>query len=259
MTRVLASPSLSVYLRCRASGSLARLAASPAAGFMLNLTIAALFLLGTHFGIAAPSLRADLTSRVGERAYRLLYSLVAVVALVWLVTAWRDAPLVPLWPSGAVVRHLALALMPLAFLLVVCAVTAANPTVLGQQPDPDAASPAVGIIRVTRHPFMWGVALWAALHLLANGDAASVLFFASFIVLAVVGARRIDARRTRENAAGWGVFLQVTSNLPFAAIIERRQRLVTSEIGLWRAALALGLYVVFLWLHPWLFGVSPLG
>jgi len=259
MTRVLASPLLSVYLRCRASGSLACLAASPAAGFMLNLTIAALFLLGTHFGIAAPSLRADLISRIGERAYRLLYSLVAVVAMVWLITAWRDAPLHPLWATGAVVRHLALTLMPLAFLLVVCAVTAANPTVLGQKPDPDAASPAAGIIRVTRHPFMWGVALWALLHLLANGDAASVLFFGSFIVLAMVGTWRIDTRRTRENASGWGVFLQATSNLPFAAIVERRQRLVVGEIGLWRAALALGLYVVFFWLHPWLFGVSPLG
>lgn len=226
---------------------------------MLNLSIAALFMLGTHFGIAAPSLRADLIGRTGERAYRLLYSLVAVVALVWLITAWRAAPLHALWPTSVVVRHLALALMPLAFLLVVCAVTAANPTVLGQKPDPDAASPAVGIIRVTRHPFMWGVALWALLHLLANGDVASVLFFGSFIVLALAGTWRIDARRTRENAPGWGVFLQATSNLPFAAIVERRQRLVLGEIGLWRAALALGLYVAFVWLHPWLFGVGPLG
>jgi uncharacterized membrane protein len=68
----------------------------------------------------------------------------------------------------------------------------------------------------------------------------------------------IDARRTRENAPGWGVFLQATSNLPFAAILQRRQRLAPGEIGLWRVAAALGLYVLFLWLHPWLFGVSPL-
>jgi uncharacterized membrane protein len=63
----------------------------------------------------------------------------------------------------------------------------------------------------------------------------------------------------RENAPGWGVFLQVTSNLPFAAILERRQKLVLPEIGLWRVALALGLYVAVFWLHPMLFGVAPLG
>ena len=145
-------------------------------------------------------------------------------------------------------------------LLVVCAVTAANPTVVGQRPIPTPQSPASGIIRVTRHPFMWGVALWALLHLLANGDQASVIFFGSLAVLALAGTFLIDARRTRENAPGWGVFLQATSNLPFAAILRAPAKLVPGEIGLWRAALALGpLRRCFFWLHPWLFGVSPLG
>jgi uncharacterized membrane protein len=226
---------------------------------MLNLTVAALFLIGTHFGIASTSLRAELIARVGEGAYRAIYSLLAVVALVWLVMAWRAAPVIQLWQVGAGLRHLAVALMPAAFLLLVCALTAPNPTVVGQRPDPDAASPAVGIIRITRHPFMWGVALWAFLHLLANGDEASLVFFGSLAVLALAGTFLIDARRTRENSPGWGVFLQATSNLPFAAIVEGRQRLAWGEIGLWRLAVALAVYVVFFWLHPWLFGVSPLG
>lgn len=226
---------------------------------MLNLFVAALFLIGTHLGIASTSLRAELIARVGESAYRALYSLLAMVAIAWLILAWRQAPLLPLWSAGTGLRHLALALMPIAFLLLVCAITASNPTVVGQRPDPDAGSPATGIIRVTRHPFMWGVALWATLHLLVNGDEASLIFFGTFLVLAVGGTFLIDARRTRENAPGWGVFLQATSNLPLAAIVDRRQRFAIGEIGLWRVALALALYVSILWLHPWLFGVSPLG
>lgn len=226
---------------------------------MLNLAIAALFLVGTHFGIASTPLRGELIERVGERTYRILYSLLAIVALAWVITAWRAAPFVPLWQAGAGLRHLALTLMPIAFLLVVCAVTAPNPTVIGQRPDPDAAAPATGIIRVTRHPFMWGVGLWSVLHLLVNGDQAALLFFGSFAVLALGGTFLIDARRLRENAPGWGVFLQATSNLPFGAILERRQRFAAREIGLWRVALSLALYVLFLWLHPSLFGVSPLG
>jgi uncharacterized membrane protein len=46
--------------------------------------------------------------------------------------------------------------------------------------------------------------------------------------------------------------------VPFAAILQRRQRFVPREIGLSRVALALGLYVLLLWAHPHLFGVSPL-
>ena len=226
---------------------------------MLNLITAALFLIGTHFGIASTSLRGELVARIGEGAYRAVYSLLALVALVWLAMAWRAAPLVPLWEAGPGLRHLTAALMPLAFLLLVCAVTSPNPTVVGQRPDPDAASPAVGVVRITRHPFLWGVNLWALLHLLANGDEASLIFFGSLALLAFAGTFLIDARRTRENAPGWGVFLQATSNLPFAAIVERRQKLHLGEIGLWRAALALAVYVLLFGLHPWLFGVSPLG
>ena len=226
---------------------------------MLNLITAALFLIGTHFGIASTSLRGELVTRLGERGYRAIFSLLALVALVWLVMAWRAAPVVVLWEAGQGLRHLAAALMPLAFLLLVCAMTSPNPTVVGQRPDPDAASPAVGAIRITRHPFMWGVTLWALLHLLANGDEGSLIFFGCLAVLALAGTFLIDARRTRENAPGWGVFLQATSNLPFAAILERRQKLHLNEIGLWRAALALAVYVVLFGLHPWLFGVGPLG
>ncbi len=226
---------------------------------MLNLAVAALFLLGTHFGIASTSLRRQLIGLIGEGPYRALFSLLALAALAWLVFAWAAAPFVPLWEAGIGLRHLVATLMPLPFLLVTCAVTAPNPTMTGQRPDPDAGAPATGIVRVTRHPLMWGVGLWALLHLAANGDQASLLFFGALALLALVGTVLIDQRRTRENAPGWGVFLQATSSLPFVAIIERRQKLVPGEIGLWRIALALALYVAVFWLHPMLFGVAPLG
>ena len=225
---------------------------------MLDLALAALFLLGTHFGIASTSLRGQVIARTARALPRPLFS-PGASRFAWLVSAWARAPVLPLWDTSVGVRHLAAGLMPLAFLLVTCAVTAPNPTVVGQRPDPDAAAPVTGIIRVTRHPFMWGVGLWALLHLAANGDAASVIMFGTIAVLALAGTALIDRRRTRENAPGWGVFLQATSNLPFAAIVERRQRLNPGEIGLWRLALALALYVALFWLHPRLFGVTPLG
>ncbi|MCS6878696.1 MAG: NnrU family protein [Geminicoccaceae bacterium] len=225
---------------------------------MRDLLIAALFFLGTHLGIPNSPLRAQLVAAIGERAYRVLFSLVALAALGWLVHAWRAAPFVPLWTPGPVLRRLPLLAMPFACLLFVCALTQRNPTALGQAPDPDAAEPARGIVRITRHPMMWAVAIWAAVHVLAKGDLASSIFFGSFLLLALAGAAAIDARRTEARPPGWGVFLQRTSNLPFRAVLERRQRLVPSEIGLPRAVAALALYVALIWLHPRLFGVAAI-
>ncbi len=225
---------------------------------MENLVVAALFFVGTHLGVSSSSLRPALVGRLGERAYLALYSLLSLLAIVWLVSAWNAAPQVELWTPGAGLRHLTVALMPLAFLLVVAGLSAPNPTAVGQRPDPDAREPATGILRVTRHPFLWGVGLWAALHTLANGDLASLVFFGGFAALAIAGTFLIDAKRTRAGTQGWGVFLQRTSNVPFVAVLQRRQRLSLREIGLARAALALALYVAVLWAHPLLFGVSPL-
>lgn len=224
---------------------------------MGNLVVAALFMVGTHLGISSSQLRAELVQRVGERVYRLLYSLLALLAIGWLVEAWRQAPFRPLWEPGPGLAHLPLVVMPVAALLIVCSVTASNPTAIGQRLDPDAPEPATGILRVTRHPFMWGVALWGIAHLLARGDLASVLFFGAFAALALAGTVTIDAKRLRAAPPGWGVFLQATSNVPLVAILQRRQRLAWREIGLPRVAGALALYVLVLWAHPHLFGASP--
>ena len=218
--------------------------------------VATLFLLGTHFGIASTNLRAQVVLSIGERLYLALFSLVSVVAIFWLVSAWRVAPLVPLWLPGATLRALPFLLMPLVLLLFVCALSQPNPTAVGQEVDADATEPARGILRVTRHPLMWGIGLWGIGHMLAKGDLASILFFGALTALALVGTVLIDARRTNRNPPGWGVFLQRTSSLPFQAIVQGRQRLVMAEIGLTRVAAALGLYVALIWVHGWLFGAA---
>ena len=223
---------------------------------MSNLVVATLFLLGTHFGIASTNLRQQVVESIGERLYLALYSIISLVAIVWLVSAWRAAPLVQLWVPGAALTALPFFLVPLALLLQVCALCQPNPTAVGQEVDADAAEPARGMLRVTRHPLMWGVGLWAIAHILAKGDLASLLFFGAFATLALAGTVLIDARKTRRNPPGWGVFLQRTSNLPFAAILQGRQRLELGEIGLLRVAVAFGLYVVLLWAHGWLFGAA---
>jgi len=102
---------------------------------------------------------------------------------------------------------------------------------------------------------MWAIGLWGIAHVLANGDLAGLLAFGSLAFLALAGTLAIDARRSRVNPPGWGVFVQCTSNLPFKAVLDRRQRLVPGEIGRTRIAIALLIYVGTVWLHPWFIGV----
>src|SRR5262249_18609134 len=99
---------------------------------------------------------------------------------------------------------------------------------------------------------------WAALHLSLNGNSASLVLFASMLLLSVIGPVLIDAKRQRVFGAKWERFAAVTSNVPFAAIASGRNRLRLAEIGAWRFAVAVALWVVTLAAPPWLFGVSAL-
>jgi len=82
-----------------------------------------------------------------------------------------------------------------AFLLAVIGLTTSNPTIVGEEGR--VARPPEGIVRVTRHPFLIGVGLWAVVHLIANGDLASFIFFGSLAVTALAGTVSIDAKRRR--------------------------------------------------------------
>jgi uncharacterized membrane protein len=218
---------------------------------------AALF-LAIHVLVSGTRLRGAIVARIGETPYKGLFSLASLGALVWLAMAYNRADYVELWDLGAGVRHLALVVMPFACILAVGAFTAPNPTVTGMEGALRAPDAAKGILKVTRHPFLWAVVLWALAHLLANGDLASAVLFGTLLILALVGPPLVDAKRAKSHGEDWQRYLAVTSNLPLAALLSGRARTSVAEIGRWRLAAGLGLYVVLLLVHHLLFGVSPL-
>ncbi len=225
---------------------------------MLQLTLAALFFVGIHFGIAGTRCRDRLIDRLGERAFRGAFSILSLIGLFWLIAAYRQAPYVETWGQSAGFKPVAAAVMLVAFVLVVAGLTTRNPTAVGGAnalTDPDAAR---GMLRITRHPFLWGLSLWALVHLIVNGDAAALVLFGSLLMLCLVGTRSIDAKRRREFGQNWERFAAQTSNVPFLAIVEGRNQLRLREIGWRRLAGALALYLAMLHFHAKLFGVSPL-
>jgi uncharacterized membrane protein len=108
--------------------------------------------------------RDTLIARYGERRYKAVYSLASGAGFVLIVLGMREANVLPVWQPPAWGYPTARWLMPLAFILLAGAYVPSN------------------IKRFTAHPMLWGIFLWALLHLLTNGDLASLLLFGGFAV-----------------------------------------------------------------------------
>jgi len=218
---------------------------------MLNIIAASAYFLLIHFGVSGTRLRDGLVARLGAGPYRGVFALASIVGLVWMIYAYRHAPTVELWVLLGL-RPAAYVLVFIAFLFVVIGLATPSPTRVGME-SKLAQGPDItrGMVRITRHPFLWGVALWASVHLIVNGDAASVILFGSLLVLAIGGTFSIDAKRRRNFGEQWAQFTNATSNIPFAAIAAGRNRLGPAlvEIGVWRWLAAIIIYAVAFYLH----------
>lgn len=219
------------------------------------LIVAALVWIGVHIGIAGTQVRGMLVRRVGDGPFRGLFSAVSIAALVFLVTAWRGSSTEALWYAPSWLRWLLVAAMLVAFLLFVASVSAPNPTMIG--PTGVATRPPRGVQRITRHPMLWSFAIWAAVHIIGNGDTAAIVFFGAFLVTALAGMPSIDAKLARRDPATWHALSATTSIVPFGAIAQGRNRLVLREFGWLTPLIAVVAWALLLHLHPWLFGVAP--
>jgi len=228
---------------------------------MTMLIAAACVFLGLHLFVSGTRLRDGLVGTIGEGAYLGLFSLASIAAIAWLVMSYNaaqagaDDPV--LYTPWIGIRHLAIPVVALAFLLAVPGLLLPNPTSLKQEGAAAKEGTVKGVLRITRHPFLWGVALWAAFHTAANGDEASVLFFGTLLLLSVCGTFSIDAKRRRKMGEAWNGFAAKTSNLPFAAILRGRTSLKLGELFDWRLLAAVAAFAGVLFSHAHLFGVSP--
>lgn len=223
---------------------------------MISLLLASGLFLGIHIFVSGTPLRGVLVGAIGEKAYSGLFALASLGAIVWMSIAYGAAPYQEIWIPEVWARHLTVILVFVGVMLVVLGLTTKNPTSAGQEGALSSDEPAQGIIRITRHPFLWGVVFWAAGHLLARGDLASILLFGTFLLLSLIGPFLIDGKRARRDPEAWARFAAITSWVPFAAIASGRTSLRLGEIGWWRPLVGIVVYLLIaLWAHEWLFGV----
>jgi len=227
---------------------------------MFELMVAALSFAGLHMCVAGTGLRDVLIGSLGAGPYRAVFALTSMFDLWWICKAYPRAYAqdnVSYW-SLPHAQDVAGPIMALAVFLVVGGLTTKSPVAIGdlgmllREPEPR------GMLRITRHPFLWGVMLWSSFHLAANGNAASIVLFSTFLSVAAWGSRSIDKRRERVLGKMWLQYRLQTSTIPFHALATRRTHFVFSEIGVWRVALAVAVFCALVSVHPTLFQASPL-
>lgn len=128
--------------------------------------------------------RAKAIARLGEGTYKILYSLVSLAGLaliVWGFAHYRAAGMVDVWNPPKALKHITVALMLPAVILVVASYIRGR------------------IFAIVKHPMLAGVKLWAAAHLLANGDLGSIILFGSFLGWAVYD--RISLKHRTDSGA----------------------------------------------------------
>jgi uncharacterized membrane protein len=185
---------------------------------MLVLIAGLVLFLGVHMVTTARGTRAALVARLGEGAYKGLYSIVSAVGLVlivWGFGRYRSSGYIPVWDPPSGLLPITLILMWFSFVALVA-----------------AYAPAGKIKGLLRHPMLVGVKAWALAHLLANGDLGSIILFGALLAWAVYD--RIAVKRRGDNGAPRSGFT------------------AGDAISLLAGS---ALYAAMFWLHPWLIGV----
>ena len=227
---------------------------------MAQLWAAAAFFLGIHLLVAGSSARTKIVGVLGERAWLASFSALSIAGISWLAYSFNQAVAGPnhlYWAAPGWAYHLSPLVILVAALFAVIGVTTPNPTAVGAEALAEKPETVKGILRITRHPFLWGATIWALWHVFVNGDKASIIFFGTFALLAMLGTFSIDDKKRKRLGDSWTGFAARTSNLPFAAIFAGRNQLKIGELGWWRILLALVIFGGLFYGHLWLFDVSP--
>lgn len=203
----------------------------------------------THSLLSSKTLRPTLVDKLGGVGFMLTYSVIAFATFVPLVRTYfahkHSGPW--LWNLRDLpgIEIVVIALAGLAFALIVASYFNASPAGL----IPAAPEPR-GLLRITRHPLMTGIAVWALSHLLINASLTDVVFFGGFVVFAIAGSVHQDSRK--RDHPRLAAFFRRTSLVPFAAVLAGRNRLAPGELPWLGLALGLGVAALVYAAHFWL-------
>lgn len=217
-------------------------------GPLAHVVVSTSAFVGTHLLMSHP-LRGGLVRGLGEKGFLGLYSLVSFATLGGMVWALRNVGPEPfLWTAPDWAWTAASATMLIASILLTGSLIG-NPALPGM---PGGAGEPRGVLAVTRHPMMWGFALWALAHAVVWPQPSVLVLCAGIALLALVGSAGQDAKKTRLQPDFWPHWRAKTGFVPFTGPAPLRAMwpgwgVLLGGVALWAAAT---------WLHPLLGALS---
>lgn len=205
----------------------------------MGLTFSAILFVGLHFLLSHP-LRPPLTRALGERAFQIVYSVIALVTFGAMIYYYGRIGREPqLWVAGDALWLLASLLMWIGSILFVGSFVG-NPALPGTR-RPRGKKPA-GVFSITRHPMMWGFASWAIVHLIVVGTAKAMVFDGAILLLALGGSAGQDRKKAQQMGEDWHDWTAQTGFVPFTRGIA-----YPGSVALIGGTL---LFFVATWAHP---------
>ncbi|MEP3422458.1 MAG: NnrU family protein [Erythrobacter sp.] len=208
-------------------------------GAIIELIAANVAFVGSHFAMSH-SLRAPMMAALGNTGFQIVYSIVSLVTLAWVYFAFGDAPPADLPGTGQIGWVIATVLVLPALVLHVGSLMG-NPAMPTPKASEQARAEPKGVFKVTRHPMMWGFALWALSHIVLWWSIRTTIVALSIAILALVGAKLQDRKKQSQLGEDWAVWESRTSFWP------RWSALAGAGALPW--ALGLIFFVFFSWLH----------
>ena len=208
---------------------------TPQAGLFLS----AIAFVGTHFLLSHP-LRGPLAGAMGERAFQGLYSLVALItfgAMIYFYRVCGREP--PLWDAGEAGWIAGTILMLIGSILFVGSFVG-NPALPGVRME--RGLQPKGVFAITRHPMMWGFALWAIVHLMVLAMPKALVFDGAIILLALGGAAGQDRKKAGLMGERWHEWTAQTAFIPFTRGV--------ANPGMIALVGGILLFLIATWAHP---------
>jgi len=140
--------------------------------------------IGIHLLPSVQPLRNQLVNRLGLWPYKGLFAIIALTGFILIINGMSSAEKILVWNSPSWTQSLALIIMPISLILIVAAYLPSN------------------IKRITPHPMLWGVSIWAVVHILSNSDLNTMILSAAIGVFALVDiiSANIRGAKASENA-----------------------------------------------------------
>ena len=214
-------------------------------GDLITLAAANAAFVGTHFAMSHP-LRAPLVKALGEKGFSLAYTAVGLATLGWVAHAFGAAPGADLPGSGDIGWIIASALTWLAMVLLAGSF-AGNPALPTPMAEQQARAEPKGVFRITRHPMMWAIGLWAMSHLVLFWSTRTMITAFAMGVLALLGSRLQDGKKAQLMGDAWDEWSRKTSWAPRLGQLPR--------VGAMPLVAGTALWLAGTWVHLWHAGI----